>query len=496
MKNKLLVFPLLTIFISFFIITSTVNAQLPNWMAEMSVTVQNNSSSAMTNYQVPVVFNSQVLIGMGLMQSNGNDIRFGSDCSGSILYDYWIEGYLNTDTTRVWVKVPSVAANSSVTFYMFFGNAGASAASTLNTFIGPFSSTDSVTVPSTNTVSNCQRGFRFTTNQPILVTHFGKKIPNATQRYVTLFDFTSQAIIQQIQVDAGTPGVYNYNALTQPLWLNGGQQYIIELYNGTGDMYYYGAPTTVAPHLTFGDMRYCNSCTQNTFPTTILTGLHYGIPDFLYYAPAAPVSPAPTTTHGLAADTVTPAAPTNLTGSAGNQQAFLQWNKNIEFDVAKYYILRNTTNNPGSAVLIDSTNQPETTYTATGLTNGTPYYFWVKAVDAFCNPRISAVSNFALVTPVIVAQNEKIPVDYALHQNYPNPFNPTTTIKYDLPRNAFVRMIIYDITGREVNVLINEYMSAGYHEISFSSANMASGVYFYKIEAGTFVNQKKMVILK
>lgn len=496
MKKNLLFFRLITIIISFFIVSSAVNAQLPGWKGSMSVTVQNTSGTAMTDYQVPVVFNSQALIALNLMQANGNDIRFGSNCSGSSLYDYWIEGFLNTDTTKVWVKVPSVPANSSVTLYMFFGNSGASAASTLTTFIGPNSSTDSVSVASTNTVSNCQRGFRFTANQPLLVTHLGKKIPNATQRYVTIFNFSTQAIVTQGQVDAGTSGIYNYNALTQPVWLQSGQQYLLELYNGAGDMYYYGASSQVGQHLTYGDMRYCNSCTQNTFPTNVLTNIHYGLPDFWYYVTAAPVSPAPTITHGAPADTVTPAAPTNLTGSAGNQQAFLQWRKNIEFDVVKYYILRNTSNNPSSATLIDSTNQPDTDYVATGLTNGTPYYFWIKAVDGFCSPRVSAVSNFALVTPVIVAQNEKVPKEFALHQNYPNPFNPVTTIKYDLPKNSFVRLILYDVTGREVNTLINEYMSAGYHEINFTSENMASGVYFYKIEAGDFVSQKKMVILK
>jgi hypothetical protein len=491
MKHNLHNFRFFTIIVSLFVICSVANAQLAGWRGSMPVTVQNNSSSTMTDYLVQLTFNSQLLISLNLMQTNGNDIRFGSDCSGTSLYGCFIQGYLNTDTTKVWVKVPSVPANSSVTFYMFFGNSSAPAS-----FLGPNSATDSVTVPSTNTVSNCQRGFHFSVNSTMLVTHFGKKIPNATQRYVTLFDYNSQAIIQQIQVDAGTPAQYNYNALPQPILLNSGQQYVIELHNETGDMYYFGPPTTTAPELTYIAMRYCNSCSQNTFPTSSLTGQHYGIPDFLFYTTATPVSPAPTVTTGAPADTNTPAAPTGLTGAAGNQQAFLQWNKNTEFDVIKYYILRNTSNNPGTAALIDSTNQPDTDYVATGLNNGTPYYFWVKAVDAFCNPRISAVSNFALVTPVIVAQNEKVPKEFALHQNYPNPFNPVTRIKYDIPRNTFARITIYDITGKEVEVLVNEFVTAGYHEASFSSQNLASGVYFYRIEAGTFVDQKKMVILK
>ena len=496
MKKHLPIFRILTILFSFLIISTSVNAQLPNWSGSMNVVVTNNSSTTMTDYQVPFVMNTQALISMGLMQANGNDIRFGSNCSGSQLYGYWLEGYINTDTTKIWVKVPSVPANSSVTIYMFFGNSSAPQGSTLSIFNGPWSSTDSVTVPSTNTVSNCQRGFQFTANIPVLVTHFGKKIPNATQRYVTMFNASTQAIVAQIQVDAGTPGVYNYDALPSPIMLQGGQQYLIELFNGSSDMYFYGTSSQIAPHLSYVAMKYCNSCTQNTFPTSTLTNYHYGIPDFLYYVPVTPVSPAPTVTTGAPADTNTPAAPTNLTGSAGNQTAYLQWNKNTEFDVVKYYIYRHTSNVPGSATLIDSTSQPDTVYTATGLNNGTPYYFWVRAIDAFCSPRISGYSNFALVTPVIVAGNQQVPKEYALHQNYPNPFNPVTTIQYDLPKNSFVRITVFDVTGKEVEILVNEFMTAGYHEISFSAQNLASGAYFYKMEAGTFVTQKKMVIVK
>lgn len=497
MKNNLHFFRLLTILFSFLIISSTVNAQLPNWRGSMDVVVTNNSSSTMTDYQVPVIVNTQALISMGLMQTDGDDIRFGQNCSGSVLHEYWIEGYLNTDSTKVWVKIPSVPGNNSVTVYMFFGNSSATGQSTLAIFNGPNSSTDSVSVPSTNTVSNCQRGFHFTANVPVLVTHFGKKIPNQTQRYVTLFNFSTQAIVEQIQVDPGTAGQYNYNTVPTPFWLVGGQAYVLELYNGSGDMYYYGSGTSqIGEGLTYHSMRYCNSCTQNTFPTSSLTNYHYGIPDFLYYMTAPPVSPAPTITPGAPADTNTPAAPTGLTGSAGNQQAFLQWNKNTEFDIVKYYIYRHTANNPNASTLIDSTSQPDTNYTATGLTNGTPYYFWVRAVDAFCAPRISGYSNFALVTPVIVAGKQEIPKEYALHQNYPNPFNPATTINYDLPKNTFVRITVFDITGREVEVLVNEFMAAGYHEISFSAQNLASGAYFFKMEAGTFITQKKMVIVK
>jgi hypothetical protein len=89
-----------------------------------------------------------------------------------------------------------------------------------------------------------------------------------------------------------------------------------------------------------------------------------------------------------------------------------------------------------------------------------------------------------------------LPTKYELQQNYPNPFNPLTTIKYALPQMGFVNIKIYDITGREILKLVNEYKQAGYHSIVFNGSNLASGVYFYRIEAGSFIQVKKMVLIK
>ncbi len=311
-----------------------------------------------------------------------------------------------------------------------------------------------------------------------------------------MFDFNTQAILGQIQVDAGTAAVYNYNAVANPLWLKSGQQYIIALFNGSGDMYYYGTSSQIGQHLTYGDMRYANSCTQNTFPTSIVSGMHYGTPDFLYYTKQN-VTPAPTITVLPPADTVTPAIPLNLTALPGNQQALLKWRKNLEFDMYQYGLYRNTTNNPSTSTFIGSTNHPDTTYTATGLTNGTTYYFWVRAADRYCSPRISGYSVVASCTPVKIEQPVTgIPAKFSLSQNYPNPFNPSTTIRFDLPKDAFAELIVYDIAGREVAKLINEKYEAGYYEIEFDASSLASGIYFYKLTAGKNSDIKRMVLVK
>jgi flagellar hook assembly protein FlgD len=89
-----------------------------------------------------------------------------------------------------------------------------------------------------------------------------------------------------------------------------------------------------------------------------------------------------------------------------------------------------------------------------------------------------------------------IPKTFGLSQNYPNPFNPVTTIKYQLPTAVKVTIKIYDLLGREVQTLVNGVQEAGYYNIDWKALNFASGIYFYKIEAGNYTSVKKMVLLK
>jgi Secretion system C-terminal sorting domain len=89
------------------------------------------------------------------------------------------------------------------------------------------------------------------------------------------------------------------------------------------------------------------------------------------------------------------------------------------------------------------------------------------------------------------------PTEYSLSQNYPNPFNPTTNIKFDIPLNGSdVKLIVYDLTGRALATLVNERLNAGSYHVTFNGANLASGMYFYKITAGEFSVVRKMVLIK
>ena len=95
----------------------------------------------------------------------------------------------------------------------------------------------------------------------------------------------------------------------------------------------------------------------------------------------------------------------------------------------------------------------------------------------------------------------EIPGKFELYQNYPNPFNPTTKIKFDIPLISNetlqnVRMVVYDILGKEVATLVNEKLKSGSYEVSFDGSNVSSGMYFYQLKTGNYVSTKKFVLVR
>lgn len=109
---------------------------------------------------------------------------------------------------------------------------------------------------------------------------------------------------------------------------------------------------------------------------------------------------------------------------------------------------------------------------------------------------LDSSARFTVNPRVGVDLDKSIPKAYALQQNYPNPFNPSTTIKFELPKESKVELKVYNAIGQEVASLINTVMSAGYHEIRFNASHLATGVYIYRINAGEFTATKKMMLIK
>ena len=110
---------------------------------------------------------------------------------------------------------------------------------------------------------------------------------------------------------------------------------------------------------------------------------------------------------------------------------------------------------------------------------------------------ITTRGEFTIGSAVGVSDNKPAMVEkFSLANNYPNPFNPSTKIQYSLPTNEFVSLKVYDIIGREVATLVNQQQSAGVYDVNFNASNLTSGIYFYKIDAGSFVDVKKMMLIK
>jgi hypothetical protein len=166
--------------------------------------------------------------------------------------------------------------------------------------------------------------------------------------------------------------------------------------------------------------------------------------------------------------------------------------QNMNMAVLKY-------NSSGTLLFSDEFN---------GSGNGNDYAYCVD-VDLYGNPVIAGFSrssgtNDDYTTMKYVLKNDddgdnfklKRPNEYELSQNYPNPFNPSTQIKYAIPQNGFVSLKVFDLLGREVCSLVNEYKEAGYYNTIFNGSNLSSGMYFYKLTCGNYTEVKKMILIK
>ncbi len=136
------------------------------------------------------------------------------------------------------------------------------------------------------------------------------------------------------------------------------------------------------------------------------------------------------------------------------------------------------------------------------LADNSQYYWLVEALDSdgFVVGSNENNPNYMVVGTLSI-DGADIPEVFALHQNYPNPFNPITTLRYDLPENSYVNVTIYDMLGREIRTLVNSTQDAGFKSVLWNATNdygkpVSAGVYLYKIQAGEFIQTRKMVLLK
>jgi hypothetical protein len=144
----------------------------------------------------------------------------------------------------------------------------------------------------------------------------------------------------------------------------------------------------------------------------------------------------------------------------------------------------------------------DTTIVRRNVGHNKTLWWSVTAKNAAGTSLYSASRSFTTTATGVIGK-ENIPTQYELFQNYPNPFNPTTVIRYAVAGSReqglgtrLVRLVVYDLLGREVAVLVNENKTPGNYEVTFNAANLASGVYLYRLTAGNFVQMQKMLLLR
>jgi hypothetical protein len=185
-------------------------------------------------------------------------------------------------------------------------------------------------------------------------------------------------------------------------------------------------------------------------------------------------------------------APTNLALQiTASNEITLTWKDNSTINEG--YVIESKQSSDTSFTVLDTLKGSGNEYVDKNVEQGQSYSYRIKAY------KDTLESAYSDVASLLVGVNEgsiELPKEYSISQNYPNPFNPITKIKFALPQNAMTKIIIYDLLGREVQTLINNELRAGYHEINFDGGNFHSGVYFYRIQAGNFIQTKKMILMK
>jgi photosystem II stability/assembly factor-like uncharacterized protein len=185
-----------------------------------------------------------------------------------------------------------------------------------------------------------------------------------------------------------------------------------------------------------------------------------------------------------------------LPHGAGQQirSTFIRWGHDREFWLGY--------DSPDSGCVYKTTNAGQTWTLYNGgslLAGNTIRGLWGSSTHMYAGVSLGAAVGMHHndEPPIgIIGQNGNIPQTFALLQNFPNPFNPATYIQYDIPKESFVTLRVFDVAGKEVRLLVNETKRAGSYQIMFDASSLPSGVYFYRITAGDFSDTKKMMLVK
>ena len=297
---------------------------------------------------------------------------------------------------------------------------------------------------------------------------------------VSLYDVPNDQGRQMRNVwDPGNPGEWDY--FTQfSIWrkVNGAP---IELWDYIETVPWHGMNTYAAVVPTLGDSS-MHEMHESTFIVTAHTD------DVNFFVDSEPVS-------GYSVDNLHPSAPMAMMAVQGGDAITLSWSSSIDSDFSYYSVYRQDVGSSEEATVFTTT---DSFYVDQNIAEAGSYEYWVTAVDL--SGLESEASNS--VSALLSADNGiGLPTEFALKQNYPNPFNPSTQIRYALPEESMVTITIYDLMGRKVRTLVNDVQSAGYRTVMWNATNdmgraVSAGMYIYTIQAGDFVMNRKMVLMK
>ena len=169
---------------------------------------------------------------------------------------------------------------------------------------------------------------------------------------------------------------------------------------------------------------------------------------------------------------------------------------NASSGATSYRVQLSTDSTFNTNLLVNDSTVTSTSRAVTGLTGITKYYWRVNAKNVAGTSGYSAIWHFTVGLVGFSQNTNEIPTVYKLYNNYPNPFNPTSTIKFDIPKATDVKMVVFNVLGQEVSTLLNMHLAPGSYSVIWDATNDPSGVYFYRISAGTFTDIKKMVLVK
>ena len=197
---------------------------------------------------------------------------------------------------------------------------------------------------------------------------------------------------------------------------------------------------------------------------------------------------------GYSMDNLAPSAPGGLMAQKVDGYARLSWKGNAEKDFVQYAVYKSDAATIGDNATAYAYTK-DTVFVDPVAAGVNDKYYAVRAIDIHDN--ISTNSIVIKFTPTGISEIASMgPLEYTLSQNYPNPFNPTTTINYSIKNAGMVNLSVVNVIGEVVAELTNSYKSAGRYDVTFDASRFASGVYYYRIQSGSFTQINKMVLLK